>query len=259
MARSVARLSDEGADAEGLVQTRWTGYFGNAGVLRGQYRQVYAYVTAAAAGWNPAADPPAAAPAWFRSAWLADQQGGARSGALLDLEPLGGRPLDLGPFGLDDGYGLASLEAHEGRFGGVRYRLGTALTLRGAHPRARGRPDRIAIPVGRTAGTVAFLHATGWYAPDGETVGRYELVYEDGARVELPLVYGRDLAAWTETEVATIDLDQPWQGRTANGLPVAAYQLRWRNPRPEAPIDRIEVVAGGGIAAPIVFGVTLLD
>lgn len=259
MARTVARLGDEGADAVGLVQTRWTGYFGNAGLLRGQYRQVYAYVTAAAAAWNPAADPPSAAPAWFRSAWLADPQGGTRSGALIDLAPLGGRPLELGPFGLDDGYALTSLADHEGRFGGVRYRLGTALTLGGTHPRARDQPERISIPVGRTAGTVAFLHATGWYAPEGETVGRYEVVYADGVRTELPLVYGRDLAAWTETEVETIDLDQPWQGRTRNGLPVATYQLRWRNPRPEVPIDRIELVAGGGIAAPIVFGVTLLD
>jgi len=49
MARTLARLRDEGADAAGMVQTRWTGYFGNATMLRGQYRQVYAYVTAAAA------------------------------------------------------------------------------------------------------------------------------------------------------------------------------------------------------------------
>ncbi len=265
MARAVRRLGASGQDAAGLVQTRWTGYFGNATMLRGQYRQVYAYVTAAAAAWNPAAEAPAGAPGWFRSAWLADQQGGARSGALVDLASAsalaapGVRPLDVGPFGLDDGYALTSLAQGAGRFGGVRYRLGTSLALRGSHPRARDLPERIAIPIGRTAGTVAFLHATGWYAAEGETVGRYEIVHADGVRSEVPLVYGANIAAWTETEVVTIDLDQPWQGGTPNGLPVAAYQLRWRNPRPEVPIARIEVVSAGGVAAPLVLGVTLLD
>lgn len=51
----------------------------------------------------------------------------------------------------------------------------------------------------------------------------------------------------------------PGRASPPNGLEIAAYQIRWRNPRPEVTIDRIEVVAGDGIAAPIVFGVTLLD
>lgn len=254
MAREVLRLG-----ADGLIQTRWTGYFGNASMMRGQYRQVYAYVTAAGAAWNPSVETVAGAPGWFRSAWLSSHQGGRRAGALVDLATAGGRSLRSGLFGLDDGYALTELLETNARFGGVRYRLGTALTVQGSHPRARGHPERTAVPIGRAARTVAFLHATGWYGAEGDVVGRYEIVHADGTTTEVPLVYGRNIAAWTETDVVTIDLEQPWRGRTVNGLEAAAYQLRWRNPRPEVPIDRIELVGSGGIAAPALFGITLLD
>ena len=254
MAREVVRLG-----ADGLIQTRWTGYFGNASMMRGQYRQVYAYVTAAGAAWNPTAEPVAGAPGWFRSAWLRAHQGGRRPGAVVDLASAGGSSLGTGLFDLEDGYALTELRDTDARFGGVRYRLGSALTVQGSHPRARSRPERVTVPIGRTARTVAFLHATGWYGAEGDEVGRYAVVHADGTTSEVPLVYGRNIAAWTETDVATIDLEQPWHGRTANGLEVAAYQLRWRNPRPELPIDRIELVGSGGIAAPVLFGITLLD
>lgn len=254
MARHVHRLG-----ADGLIQTRWTGYFGNASMMRGQYRQVYAYVTAAGAAWNPTAEAVAGAPGWFRSAWLRAHQGGRRSGATVDLEAAGGSSIRTGLFDLEDGYALTELLAAESRFGGIRYRLGSALTVQGSHPRARARPERVTVPIDRTARTVAFLHATGWYGAPGDVVGRYEIVHADGTTSEAPLVYGQNIAAWTETDVATIDLEQPWQGRTANGLEVAAYQLRWRNPRPDLPIERIELVGAGGIAAPVLFGITLLD
>lgn len=254
MARQALRLG-----ADGLIQTRWTGYFGNANMMRGQYRQVYAYVTAAGAAWNPSADAVAGAPGWFRSAWLRDHQGGRHAGAVVDLAAAGGQSLRTGLFGLDDGYALTELLETNARFGGVRYRLATALTVQGSHPRARALPGRITVPIDRTARTVTFLHATGWYGALGDVVGRYEIVHADGTTSEVPLVYGQNIAAWTETDVATIDLEQPWQGRTVNGLEVAAYQLRWRNPRPELPIDRIELVGSGGIAAPVLFGITLLD
>lgn len=254
MAREALRLG-----ADGLVQTRWTGYFGNASMMRGQYRQVYAYVTAAGAAWNPSAETVAGAPGWFRSAWLSGHQGGRRAGAVVDLAAAGGQSLRRGLFGLQDGYALTELLDTHARFGGVRYRLGTALTAQGSHPRARALPERTAVVIGRTARTVAFLHATGWYGAEGDVVGRYEIVHADGTISEVPLVYGGNIAAWTETDVATIDLEQPWRGRTVNGLEVAVYQLRWRNPRPELPIDRIELVASGGIAAPVLFGIMLLD
>jgi hexosaminidase len=260
---AVARAAHE-LHAAGTIQTRWTGYFGNATMLQGQYPQVYAYVTAAAAAWNPAATPPLGAPAWFRAAWfratrLGHEHDRASSGALVDLTGVGNQPPASGFLGLDPDYALNELLRPGLRFGGVRYRLGSAVALRGQTRRAAGLPDRVSIPIGRTATALAFLHATGWFAPaTGEPVGHYRVVYAGGSHLDIPLRYAVNIACWVQTEVDSIDLQQPWQGRTPNGLPVAVYQLIWTNPKPDVRIDRIEFVSSGGVANPVLFGLTLI-
>ena len=50
----------------GMIQTRWTGYFGNSSLLAGQYNQAYAYLNAANAFWNTNAPPLEDAPQYFR-------------------------------------------------------------------------------------------------------------------------------------------------------------------------------------------------
>ena len=249
----------EGSGAEGLIQTRWTGYFGNAAMLASQYSQVYAYVTAAAAAWDPGAPASVAAPAWFRAAWAGAAASTTRSGALISLTREANTPLDRGFLGLGPGYAMTAPLKAGGRFGGIRFDLSGAIAVRGDARRARDLPTSVEVPVGRTARTLVFLHATGWNAAEGDRVGSYEVVYVDGTRRTIPLLYDRNIACWTQLEVDDVALEQAWRGTTPNGLEVALFQLRWRNPDPALAIDHVQLVSAGGIATPVLFGLTLVD
>lgn len=258
-ARSAARHH-----AEGMIHTRWTGYFGNRTVLTNQYPQVYAYLKAAHAFWNPHAEPLEDAPARFRRAWLGDSQESVRPGTLMDLSPHANAPLDghgeRGWLGLDAAYAPAGLLEPDIRPGGVRFHLTGAISLRGSHRRVENDPESVSLTIDDHAQALTFLHATGWAAPShGETVGTYRVHYQDGTVDEIALQYGVNISAWTELEVRALELNQAWRGHAPNGLGVAAYLHWWDNPRPHVAIERLELISRGGLANPILFGVTLLD
>jgi hexosaminidase len=248
--------------AAGMIQTRWTGYFGNRDMFRSQYPQVYAYLTGASRFWNADAEPPDGIAERFRRAWQGEPQATVQSGKLVNLAPYSNRTL-ADPDGrgwLDRGsdYDLSRMLEQE-RFAGFAFDLGPVISLRGTHRRVASDPERVEIPLNEHAAAVAFLHTTGWSVPVGTEVGHYLIHYSDGSQETIPLRYGQDLAAWTELEVTSIDLTQAWHGETRNGLPVAVSLLLWRNQRPEVTIARIEFVSAGTIANPMLLGLTLLD
>ena len=176
----------------------------------------------------------------------------------MDLAPYGNASLTDGFLGLEPGYSLnAVLEA--ARFAGARFSLGTGVALRGTHRRAGAYPQAVDIAVGLKAGSLAFLHTTGWSAPVGTEVGRYVVHYADGGTETIPLVYGDNIAAWMETSVSSINLLQGWSGRTPNGLPVAVNAFFWTNPRPGTVIEKVEFVSVGGLANPVLLGLTVLE
>ena len=246
------------AGAAGMVQARWTGYFAASEVLHGSFEQLYAYLNAADAFWNVDAPTLEDAPERFRTRWLGTENVRQRSGTLVDLAPYGNLALSAGFLGLEPGYSLAAILATE-RFAGARFSLGTAVALRSTHRRAQTYPQAVDIELDIRAGSLAFLHTTGWSAPTGSQVGRYLVHYADGSAADIPLVYGENIAAWTETSVSSINLLQGWSGRTSNGLTVAVNTFFWTNPRPDLAIASVEIVSGGGLANPVLLGLTVLE
>ena len=261
---NIAALSQAAhrADIAGMIQTRWTGYFGNRAMFHGQYPQVYAYLTAASRFWNTQAEPPPDAPERLRRAWQGEGQTFPRSGKLVDLTNFSNRTLSdrdgNGWLGRGPDYDLSRMLEQE-RFAGFQFALGPVVSLQGTHRRVQNDPRRVEVPLSSYASSIAFLHATGWSVPAGTEVGQYIVHFGDGKQETIPIVYGQNITAWTELDVTSIDLMQAWRGETRNGLDAAVTLHLWTNQRAEVPIDRIEFVSAGTIANPMLLGVTLLD
>lgn len=254
--------------ALGMLQTRWTGYFGNSTLARGQAEQAVAYVRAAASFWRPAAPIPderAAqrfADAWRPAAWR------AVPGHLVDLRPFATRTLvdsdGSGWLGKGPGYDLAPLveQSREGivKLGPYTFHVSAAVMTRMNRGVARDLPDQVTIPLHAPAAAVAVLHTTGWPAPAvGQPAGSYTLTYEDGTTLEQPLEYGRNIAAWTDTLLTSLERYPAWRGVTSEGLAVGADVLEISNPHPEKRIASLTVTSDVRWTNPVVLGLTLLD
>ena len=86
-------------------------------------------------------------------------------------------------------------------------------------------------------------------------IANYEITYEDGSTVLLPVSYGGNISHWARRQ------NQPFpdryyrhngysgtyftdgiESKTADGTPVALYRWEWRNPTPEKAIRRVRLI-----------------
>ncbi len=250
------------AGALGMIQTRWTGYFGNPSIWDGQAQQGVAYLRAAGAFWNPDAPPLANAEARYRDLY-APVAYRAAAGATVNLKPLVTRSLtdndETGWILKGPDIDLRNLKPGVQQVGAYRFDVSGAVMLKGARGAASDLPTRATIDIGRRADALAFLHTTGWpSALAREVVGRYEIEYADGTKVVQPLEYGRHIRAWTDTLPTSMIPAPGFSGRTANGLEVAVPVLEWTNPRPAAVIRSVTMVSEGKNANPTLIGLTLI-
>lgn len=275
---NIASLSAEArqASAAGMVRTTWTGYFGNRSALL-QYQQIYSYLPAADHFWNARRPQPSitavGAANRFRADWL---------GARERSQPISGFTLDLGPVAtrshIDDGagvgwiekgpdYDLRQLPMGRQRMAGVLFSIldpeenrgRSAVMLRGTRGSLRTLPQRVTVPVGRTAGALCFLHAlphpgSRW----GDPVLMYRVHLGDGSSADVPVQYRLHIMTWLDDPI-TIEHEIAWEGRTRSGLDVRLSMLCWTNPRPDQPIVTIDLLGGESDAAPAVFAITGLE
>lgn len=244
--------------ALGVLITRWTGYFGNAEAIHGQYDQLYSYLIAGNSFWNVEAEPLEDAAIRFRLLWLGTEDTRQRAGTPIDLSSVGNVDLSQGFVGLDNGYRLENILEPQ-RFSGTIFSVNKAIALQGTHRRAENYPQSVDIPISKTAGSLAFLHTTPWSASTGTDIGSYTVHYTDGSQEQITLFYGTNISTWTDTNVTSINLLQGWSAETANGLPVALNTLFWTNPKPTVMIEKIEFVSRGGLASPVLLGLTVLE
>ena len=122
------------------------------------------------------------------------------------------------------------------------------------------------IPIRHPCASLHFLHATSWDEADGNTVGHYEVQFEDGESTRIPIVYGRDVRNWdswgdrsTYLSAATIG----WQGtnlmQTVDGRrPFVArlFKTSWANPRPGVAIRSLDFRSALTTAGPFLVAVT---
>jgi hexosaminidase len=244
--------------ALGVLITRWTGYFGNAEVIHGQYDQLYSYLIAGNSFWNPEADGLEDAAIRFRLLWLGTHDTRQRAGTPINLSGVGNVDLSQGFVGLGDEYKLEGILEPQ-RFSGTIFSVSKAIALQGTHRRTKDYPASVDIPVNKTAGSLAFLHTTPWSANTGTDIGSYVVHYTDGSREQITLFYGTNISTWTDTNVTSINLLQGWSHRTENGLPVAINTFFWTNPKPTVTIEKIVFTSRQGLASPVLLGLTVLE
>ncbi|GHU79700.1 hypothetical protein AGMMS49992_31970 [Clostridia bacterium] len=111
------------------------------------------------------------------------------------------------------------------------------------------------IPIGQMLSSLIFLHtytksmgsppmhACTYFGAEEDTVGRYTVVYADGGIVEIPLLYGQNIAHY-EGEFSAAMAHPAFVASTP--APHAAcrtlYALTWQNPRPDVPIRELQII-----------------
>lgn len=180
----------------------------------------------------------------------------------IDLKPFANRPLT----GQNSWIGipLENFEPGLKKIQGVPFQtLDAAIALRSLkikETKGQMLPSQVAIPLGRKARAVYFLHGSG-YSGEHRQFGEYRFVYEDGSSVAVPLIpFGQgsehmDVLKRLEAE-STI---QDWwpampqfEGPNARKVIVASqdkpldgarylYTLQWLNPHPEKSIREIRL------------------
>ncbi|MFB9992352.1 beta-N-acetylhexosaminidase [Deinococcus oregonensis] len=248
--------------ASGMIQTRWTGYFGNPSIWDGAAEQGVAFVRAANSFWNPAAGSVPNAEGIYRTTYQPDAYR-ATAGTLVNLAPLVTRSLtdndEKGWILKGADIDLRNLKTGINRFGAYKFNVTGAVMLKGSRPAAKDLPERITVELGRKATSIAFLHTTGWPAATArEVIGRYEVRYADGSMVSQPLEYGRHIRAWTDTLTTSMIPAPAWAGKTKDGLDVAVPVLDWLNPKPDKVISSVTLVSEGKNANLTLIGLTLI-
>ncbi|GMA16653.1 glycoside hydrolase [Deinococcus metallilatus] len=250
------------AGAVGMIQTRWSGYFGNPSIWDGMAEQGVALVRAGASFWNPAGQAVKGADALYRDLYAPNPYR-QTAGSLVNLAPLVTRKLTdedgTGWIGKGPDTDLRNLGSGTVRIGNYRFDVRGAVMLRGNRAAAKELPERVTLELGRKADALAFLHTTGWPAPTNrEVIGRYEIRYADGSVLNQPLEYGRHIRAWTDTLPSSMISAPGWVGKTRDGLDINVPVLEWTNPKPGVVIQSVTLVSEGKGANPTLLGLTLI-
>ncbi len=261
MARAVARVG-----AFGALQTRWSGYFGNATMLDGQVEQGIAYVHAGNAFWNVNAPVPTDGAIRYRDARFPAKIVPV-AGKLINLESLATRALadpdETQWIQKGSGLDLSSLPTGKNvRLGAYAFDISKSIMMWGARPQCQNLPKKVELLINQTASSLAFLHTTGWLSPlttPRTKIGSYTVQYTDGTTTVIPLEYGRNISAWTDALIKTTFFDPVWSGKTKDGLEINVVVMPWTNPKPSIAIKSIILESAGLQSNPTLIGLTLLE
>ncbi|AZI43891.1 glycoside hydrolase [Deinococcus psychrotolerans] len=253
--------------ANGMIQTRWTGYFGNPSIWDGQADQGVNYVRGGNSFWNPAAKPlaevdPTLAETTYRDLY-APTPYAQHAGQLVDLSKLVTRTLadndENGWIHKGPDIDLSGLPTGNVKIGAYRFAISGAVMLKGARGAASDLPTQATIELNQKAARLAFLHTTGWTTPvNRELIGRYEIAYADGSKIVQPLEYGRHIRAWTELTPSSMVQAPGWRGQTKDGLAVNLGVLDWVNPKPDQVIKTVTLISESKQANPTLVGLTVV-
>jgi len=105
------------------------------------------------------------------------------------------------------------------------------------------------IPIGQHFHHLRVIHAAHWPALDGAVIARYRIRYSDGLMATVPVRFGHEIhGAWRRLDEpipAPSGADVVWRGRnpiaSRAGYAVVLYLMTWSNPRPEQPVESMEL------------------
>jgi hypothetical protein len=159
-------------------------------------------------------------------------------------------------------YNLSALPRGLTRLGDVQFDLRGAVLLTSSKLREFhvNCPDQITnIPITRVCKRVHFLHAAGWPASAGTTIGAYVVHYADGQEEELPIVFGRHVdncVVSTDAEPRLRESSVAWTGTNTLGTVLRLFHTAWENPHPAVTIESMDYVSFRTKSAPVLIAVT---
>ncbi len=130
------------------------------------------------------------------------------------------------------------------KFKGIPFNISGLAVLRGKHtPNLPNRLDGIECRV--KAKALYFMFGCGWSAGVGKTCFSFQINYADGKTAMVPVKYGTHMRNWWFVPLPSKDKNAQvaWVGRNEIQMPICAYMLKWKNPRPKVEIKTIDIVS----------------
>ncbi len=144
---------------------------------------------------------------------------------------------------------LKELKTGKQKLGEVTYEIGEGLLQLGSSS-VEKKPEKFeGIKVGRTAAKLHFLQGAGYDAPADTVVAKYVIHYADKSKVEINMVYGKDVVDWWAYpgKDAPTNSKIVWEGENeaSKGFKakIRLYHMEWTNPHPDKSIATIDFVA----------------
>lgn len=290
---NIEKFSQYGAKKNiyGMMQTTWTGYFGNATAIEREFHQIYAYILAADYFWSPYPKRleklPYEPDEILLSRWqkpvppeLITQRFKPVAGILIDLSPFcnvklidGVEEKEVGFLGYGAGNDLSKLvtfvmstspaQDRKVRLADdVQYLISAidgipaGIMLKGPGV-AESFPEKVtSIPINHKVNELVFLHTTGYLTRIRRKVGQYRINYSDNTNVTIDLIYGVNIHAWIDN-VPSQKMKLAWRGLTKDGELIRIRSFRWQNPYPEKVIASIDFIGSEQNAvSPILLAIT---
>jgi hexosaminidase len=240
-------------NAKGLLQTTWAGFTMSLDLVKGEsLAQFVAYLIGAEHAWNGGAND-------FETLGYSPQDAFL---TLWDRQPVdrkthSGFVVDLS--GVGNAESLDKTLSGEKVLGGVCYQTGKSVWLAGALNGEGVWPSAVTISLGnRKAASLNWLWGTALPTTIGARVANLTVTYVDGKTMDVPLLYGKHLSAFSDRRGSS-NTRSVGTGHGASGEPLDLRDWSWQNPRPESAIASVTLTATGTEAAPVLLALTGIE
>lgn len=261
------------AGTEGTLQTTWAGFNFKIDDNEASWHQYSVYLLAAHYAWSGDDTMPSDL-SWqarqiFYETWYGGKPlRGKKPGFFVDLSSAANRSLSdhgkgSGWLGFGERLDMSALPMGEGQFGETVFRIAqnadgdAAVMLAGWLNPEGAFPIRTELNLTepRAAAELHFLLAAAFATAEKAQVGSIEVIFTDGSRENIDLVYGSSIFAPSEVRQGR-GARIAWTGETQNGESIRLWDLKWVLDNSGKPIQTIALVSDNTEAAPVVFAIT---
>ncbi len=263
------------ATAEGYLQTTWAGFNFAIDGNEEAWFQYWSYILAAEYAWSgvntPVEQLPFKAEDLFLDLWSERKPVlENRKGFFVDLKPVFNCRLSddaerNGWMGYGPDLDFSSFPVDRDLARAVRFRPGVnekgkgALLLAGKMNPAGQFPAEVDLDLkGQKASSLHFLMNAGFRGKEGAPAGEIEVVFEDGTKDVMDLVYGKNLFSQTDERVG-MNARIAWEGEARDGNRIRVWDVEWSSPKPTKKVERVILRSSGSEAAPVLFALTGIE
>ncbi|MGO9114530.1 MAG: SUMF1/EgtB/PvdO family nonheme iron enzyme, partial [Thermoguttaceae bacterium] len=184
----------------------------------------------------------------------------------LDLQPKANQKHD--DYQLLEGNDLRELPRGEQTLAGVKFWIGNSAIQLGSKKLPNAPRKVEGIPVNRTVARLYVLHAVQYGrpedgVPDETMIGQYDVRYEDGSALMIPIVQGQDVRDWWNSDgsKAVTRGRVAWTGSNEaskrSNQSLRLYLGAWDNPNPDKKVLSIDYISADTAAAPFCVAMTV--